>query len=190
MIIISQNAANYNVKFPKDCVFRINLAWCNSLAELEEILKRHKEHEVFVDLPINRVKPPNNSYSLNELFPIIKHNKQIKYFAVSNVETANDLTKFQESIPEWVTIIPKIESPKGIENIQEITESLNYAKKYVMLDHDDLFSAIVKSHESYHIFQNHIKNLVNFCQENNISLLRTVGVIFSDDEKRTTQYVK
>ena len=59
-----------------------------------------------------------------------------------------------------------------------------------MLDHDDLFSAIVKSHESYHVFQNHIKNLVNFCQENNISLLRTVGVIFSDDEKRTTQYVK
>tara|TARA_B100000745_G_scaffold146517_1_gene95868 strand:- start:178 stop:750 length:573 start_codon:yes stop_codon:yes gene_type:complete len=190
LIIISQNAANYNVKFPKDCVFRINLAWCNSLTELKEILKRHEKHEIFVDLPINRIKPPNNSYSLNELFPIIERNKQIKYFAVSNVETADDLTKFQKSIPEWVTIIPKIESPKGIENIQEITKSLNYAKKYVMLDHDDLFSAIIKRRESYHIFQNHIKKLVDFCQENNISLLRTVGVIFSDDEKRTTQYVK
>ena len=190
MIIISQNAANYNVKFPKDCVFRINLAWCNNLAELEEILKRHKEHEIFVDLPINRVKPPNNSYSLNELFPIIKHNKQIKYFAVSNVETANDLTKFQESIPEWVTIIPKIESPNGIENIQEITDSLNYTKKYVMLDHDDLFSAIIRNNQSHDIFQNYVKKLVNFCEENGISLLRTVGVIFSDDEKRTTQYVK
>ena len=108
----------------------------------------------------------------------------------TNVETANDLTKFQKSIPEWITIIPKIESPKGIENIQEITKSLNYAKKYVMLDHDDLFSAIIKRQESYHVFQNHIKKLVDFCQENNISLLRTVGVIFSDDEKRTTQYVK
>ena len=31
------------------------------------------------------------------------------------------------------------------------------------------------------------QNITNY---NNISLLRTVGVIFSDDEKRTTQYVK
>ena len=110
--------------------------------------------------------------------------------AISNIEDESSLDEFLRAIPKRVTIIPKIESPKGIENIEEITESLNYAKKYVMLDHDDLFSAIVKSHESYHVFQNHIKKLVDFCQENNISLLRTVGVIFSDDEKRTTQYVK
>jgi len=32
--------------------------------------------------------------------------------------------------------------------------------------------------------------LIEFCNENNIILLRTVGVIFSDDEKRITQYIK
>ena len=190
MIIISQNASNYDVKLPKDCVFRINLAWCNNLDELEEILKIHEGQEMFIDLPINRIKPPNNRYSLNELIPIIQNNKQIKYFAVSNVETTNDLTKFLESIPKRVTIIPKIESPKGVENIQEITEALNYDKKYVMLDHDDLFSAIIRNNQSHDIFQNYVKKLVNFCEENGISILRTVGVIFSDDEKRTTQYVK
>ena len=30
----------------------------------------------------------------------------------------------------------------------------------------------------------------SFCDEENILLLRTVGVMFSDDEKRTTQYEK
>ena len=50
--------------------------------------------------------------------------------------------------------------------------------------------AAIKNNQSHDIFQNYIKKLVNFCEENNISILRTVGVIFSDDEKRTTQYVK
>jgi len=37
---------------------------------------------------------------------------------------------------------------------------------------------------------NYIKKLIDFCSQNNISLLRTVGVMFSDDEKRVTQYEK
>jgi len=36
----------------------------------------------------------------------------------------------------------------------------------------------------------YIKKLDDYCQENNISLLRTVGVVFSDDERRLTQYEK
>ena len=28
-----------------------------------------------------------------------------------------------------------------------------------------------------------------FCKENNITLLRTIGVIFSDEEKRITEYI-
>jgi len=59
-----------------------------------------------------------------------------------------------------------------------------------MLDHDDLFSSIINNNEDKNSFQEYIKNLVDFCEENNISLLRTVGVMFSDDEKRITQYEK
>ena len=35
MLIISQNLENYDLMLPKEAVFRINLAWCNSLEELE-----------------------------------------------------------------------------------------------------------------------------------------------------------
>ena len=37
MIIASQNLNNYNIPVPKDTVLRINLAWCNSIDELENI---------------------------------------------------------------------------------------------------------------------------------------------------------
>ena len=39
MLIISQNATDYDLDFPKDAILRINLAWCNSIEELESILK-------------------------------------------------------------------------------------------------------------------------------------------------------
>ena len=59
-----------------------------------------------------------------------------------------------------------------------------------MLDHDDLFSSIIRNNENKDNFQNYMKKLIDFCSQNNISLLRTVGVMFSDDEKRVTQYEK
>ena len=74
MLLISQNAENYDIKLPKDVVFRINLAWCNSLSELEEKLSKNRDTEFFIDLPVGRLKPPNNRYSLDEMIPIIESN--------------------------------------------------------------------------------------------------------------------
>ena len=62
-------------------------------------------------------------------------------------------------------------------------------KKILMLDHDDLFSTIIMNKESYDVFQNYIKKLVDFCEENKIILLRTIGVMFSDEEKRISDYI-
>ena len=59
-----------------------------------------------------------------------------------------------------------------------------------MLDHDDLFSSLVRNNEPESKFKEYVRKLIEFCNENNIILLRTVGVIFSDDEKRITQYIK
>lgn len=190
MIIISQNAINYNLEFPDDAVLRINLAWCNSLDELESNLKKHAQQNIFVDLPIGRIKPPNNKYTLKEIIPILKSYNNIKYFAISNVEDASDLDEFLDSIPENITVVPKIESPRGVKNIKNIIARLDYSKRYVMLDHDDLFSSIKKDNEDPSMFQVYIKELIDTCKENNVGLLRTVGVMFSDDEKRETQYVK
>ena len=190
MLVISQNIESYNIKLPENTVFRINMAWCNSLKELENKLSKNKEMKFFIDLPIGRIKPPNNKYTLDEMIPIIKSNSNIQYFAVSNVESRNDLEPFLKKLPDRIIIVPKIESPTAIENIDEICNELKYEKRIIMLDHDDLFSSIIHSNEDEEKFQQYIKKLVDYCENNDISLLRTVGVVFSDDEKRITQYKK
>ena len=84
MLIISQNLLNYDVKLKPSTVFRVNLAW-TTLKELKKILRRHRKKTIFFDLPINRIKPPNNSYSIDELVLILKNHTNIKYLAISNV---------------------------------------------------------------------------------------------------------
>ena len=191
MLLISQNIKNYyNFKLPDDVVLRINLAWCNSLDELEKIISNTKDSKLFLDLPQGRIKPPNNKYSLDEMVPILESNPHIEYFAVSNVEGKKDLDPFLEKIPKNIIIVPKIESPNAVDNIQEIFESLREKKKMIMLDHDDLFSSIIKQNIDKKQFEVYIQRLAEFCDKNNILLLRTVGVMFSDDEKRITQYEK
>ena len=190
MLLVSQNTENYDIVLPKDTVFRINLAWCNTIKELEEKLSNNKESDFFIDLPVGRIKPPNNRYTLDDIIPIIKRNPNVKFFAVSNVESKNDLIEFLEKLPDSVNIVPKIESPNAVQNIDEICNVLKTNKKIVMLDHDDLFSSIMRNKENKNSFQDYIKKLVDYCQENDIELLRTVGVVFSDDEKRVTQYEK
>ena len=105
MLIISQNATDYDLNFPKDAILRINLAWCNSLDELEIILKKNSDYGIFIDLPIGRLKPPNNRYTLEEIIPLFESYQNIKYFAISNVEKDTDLDVFLDSIPKNVTII-------------------------------------------------------------------------------------
>ena len=190
LLVISQNVFSYDLSLPKDAILRINLAWCNSLDYLKSVLDTHKKFVFFIDLPVSRIKPPNNKYSLEDLIPIIESRKQIRYFAVSNVESKNDLQPFLEKLPDYINIVPKIESPKAVLNIKEICDSLKTEKKIVMLDHDDLFSSIIHNNEDKNSFQECIKMLIDFCEENDISLLRTVGVMFSDDERRVTQYEK
>jgi len=73
MFLISQNIDSYNLKLPENSVFRINLAWCNNLDELKSKLEKNKEMKFFIDLPIGRLKPPNNRYSLEEIVPIAKN---------------------------------------------------------------------------------------------------------------------
>ena len=137
MLIVSQNLTNYDLPVPKEAIFRINLAWVNSLEELKNLIKKNQNHEIFLDLPRGRIKPPNNKYTINEVLPIIESHDNIKYLAISNVDSADDISNLAKIIPKHVTIIPKIESRPGIKNIAEIVDVLG-KKKIVMLDHDDL----------------------------------------------------
>ncbi len=190
MIIISQNASNYGIPFPDETTYRINLAWVNSITELENLLQKHQGQKIFIDLPKGRVKPPNNKYSLDDLLTILNTNKNIKYFAVSNVNSSEDLNTYINVIPKEIIIVPKIESPEAVLNIENIVNAIPTSKKIIMLDHDDLYSALIKNNEPSTKFPDYISKLKEYCEKNNVTLLRTVGVIFSDEEKRTTQYIK
>jgi len=188
MLIISQNLTNYEVDIPQDAIFRINLAWINNLKELKAILEKHRTRKIFLDLPANRTKPPNNKYSIDELAPIIKSNQNIKYFAVSNINSTDDLEMYFNIIPKNVILVPKIESVEGISNIKEITDALGI-NKIIMLDHDDLHSSIIKSKQPISKFLEYFNTLVEYCKNNNVVLLRTVGVVFSDEEKKVSDYI-
>ena len=189
MLIISQNLSNYDFPISKGAVYRINLAWINTLDDFIKLLSVHSDHKIFIDLPIGRTKPPHNSYTFEELIPILENNTNVKYLAISNVNSSDDLKIFSDLIPKHIELVPKIESPEGVTNIENIVNSMNYSEKVIMLDHDDLFSALIKKGESPLKFKEYINSLQNFCFENNITLLRTIGVIFSDDEKRVSNYI-
>ena len=188
--IISQNITNYGIEVPDNTILRINLAWCSSVKQLRNILEEHKNNSIFIDLPIKRIKPPNNKYTLNDLISVISSYDQIKYFAISNVESASDLEDYIQNIPPNIILVPKIESPIAIQNISEIVNAIPTDKKVLMLDHDDLFSRITKNNESIDNFQSYIQKLSDYCSSNKITLLRTIGVIFSDEEKRISEYIK
>ena len=187
--IISQNIINYGIEVPDNTILRINLAWCSSVKQLRNILEGHKNNSIFIDLPIKRIKPPNNKYTLDDLVPIISSYNQIKYFAISNVESPDDLEDYIEKIPANIVLVPKIESPAAILNISEIVNIIPTEKKILMLDHDDLFAKILKNGEPVDNFKVYIQKLVDYCNSNKIILLRTIGVMFSDEEKRVSDYV-
>ncbi len=189
MLIVSQNMTNYDVNLPKDTILRINLAWIDNLEILKNILETKSKEKIFIDLPKNRTKPPNNRYSMDEIKPILESYSNIKYFALSNVDSAEYLNEYLGYIPKNIVIVPKIESPLGIKNIKEISELLG-DEKIVMLDHDDLYSSMLKKNDEPDNFQVYIKQLIDFCEKNNVTLLRTVGVMFADTEKRVSEYVK
>ena len=190
MRIISQNVTNFGIEVSKDTIFRINLAWCNSIDELKTILQKHRDNKIFLDLPVRRIKTPNNRYVLDDLISIISSHQQIKYFAVSNVETPDDLAEYIKKIPKKIVIVPKIESPIAIQNVSEIVNAIPTDEKILMLDHDDLFSKIIKNNGVVDDFKKYIQKLVDYCNLNKIILLRTIGVIFSDEEKRISEYIK
>ena len=190
MRIISQNVTNYGIEVPKDTIFRINLAWCSSVDELKAMLQKHRDNKIFLDLPIKRIKTPNNRYTLDDLIPIILSHQQIKYFAISNVESSDDLKDFIKKLPPNITLVPKIESPTAIKNISDIVNALPTKERILMLDHDDLFSEILKNNEPIDVFKKYMQQLVDYCNSNKITLLRTIGVMFSDEEKRISEYIK
>ena len=180
MLLISQNLLNYDMEFPKNTVLRINLAWVGSLDELTKLLDQFT-HDVFLDLPTGRTKPPNYRYTMSDLSSIIQSYPSIKYFAISNVESISQIEDAYSFLPKSVTLVPKIESILGVKSIDKIAGVLREKQKMVMLDHDDLFSNIISENQTVDYYIQLIDSLVDYCESAGVGLLRTRGVIFSED---------
>jgi len=179
MFLVSQNLLNYDMDFPEDTVLRVNLAWVDSIEKLEETLSISKS-DFFIDLPSGRIKPPNNKYEIEDLLPVFRRYNNVKFLAISNVETASVVNDYRQLVNDQLIIVPKIETIKGIKNIEVIGSSLS-EKKYIMLDHDDLFTNVVKNGEGPNYFIELVDDLVDFCKKSDICLLRARGIIFSNE---------
>lgn len=185
MILVSRHLTDY-IDLPDYFVIRINLAWEHNLEELlNHISLLH--NPIFLDIPIGRKKPPNNNWQTDDILKACIEEPLIQYLAISNVESSLHYKEIQEKLIEndiaaRVCIVPKIESIKATENIEEIVNALwTIPQRTIMIDHDDLFSDMVKNGvDSSLLYSQYILPLVRKCKKYDVRVLRTAGVVFCD----------
>ena len=74
-------------------------------------------------------------------------------------------------------------------SIEDLIEHLSKYKLRSKVEIKDFSSEYVIGILSPEKFKDYVLNLSEFCLKNNVTMLRTIGVVFSDDEKRITQYM-
>lgn len=181
IIVVSQNLLKYNIDVPLDAVLRVNLAWHENLGSVRELLEEYEAYNIFLDVPIGRKKPPNFKHGFKEVTKLIDEFSNVEYVAISNVENCDDVRHFQRDIFKRVKIVPKIETFDGVYNCDEIIGALNYFPVVLMLDHQDLYSDLVKLGREKDYLST-VRMLTAICRKMDAQLLRTIGVIFSTEE--------
>lgn len=176
--IASQNLVKSGIKLPKHAILRVNLAWHKDLCSLERMLTEHSERDIFLDIPIGRKKPPNHSHALDEIAKIANLFRNVKYVAISNVESVRDIHFSSKRF--GCKIVPKIETYKGALNLLDIIDSLDYKPAVIMLDHEDLFSNLVHLKKEK-LYLNIVDKIIEVCRRKHAVLLRVKGVIFAND---------
>jgi hypothetical protein len=176
LLLISQNLVHSRLVFPRNAVLRINLAWHKNLTSLSKMLDEHKGHDIFLDIPVGRKKPPNHKHDLCDVAEFAANFSCVKYIAISNVETPESILEYQNIFK--CKIVPKIETYKGVVDCEKIIDALNYTPQILMLDHEDLFSNLVFLGKEKHYLEV-MDILVNKCRVKNACLLRAQGIIFS-----------
>jgi len=174
MLLISNNLQKY-MKLPKKSVIRINMAWVKNIEELEKIIIFNKNKEIFLDYPQGRSKPPKPTLSIENAFTVLKKYKNIKYFAVSNIEKVKDVKDVMNNVPKNVEFIPKIETLHGVKNLKTI---INECKiKILQLDAEDLYTDVRKDNI---MFFECIEAVRSICKSLKVTLLELEGVVFSE----------
>jgi len=170
MIVISDNVNKINSSDNfQDAVLRINLAWYSNLEEAEKIILE-SDRDIMLDFPKGRKKYPVTNHKISDVLKLAEH-KNVKFLAVSNIESPEDLKHFIVS-NSTLEIIPKIETIKGINNFNKINCQI------AMLDHDDLWRDCLKNNKTTDQYLSLIKKLESLCKTRKAILLKTVGVVF------------
>ena len=174
MIIVSNYLfSTTNLIFPDDIVVRLNLAWMKDKAEAQSTLKSIK-HDVYLDYPQGRSKPPKPILSLAEAIAIAKKFKNVKYFAVSNVEDPKEVQKIRKLLPSHIEFVPKIETKRGVKNIAAIMSAGK--SKHAMLDKEDLYLDVQKDSDIFEILCGAARSRA---KEHGFKLLELHGVVFA-----------
>jgi len=179
MVVIVSNhlLTKTQIEFPQnDVVIRINVAWIRSKKKLTELL-RSISHDVFLDYPLGRTKPPRPTIALNHVISLIPQFETIKYFAVSNVEDPKAVAAIKSKLPIGIQLVPKIETRKGVTSLPKIIDSIN--AKYIMLDKEDLY---VNVHHNQSLFDTLVKQARAACKKKGVKVLELQGVVFTPHE--------
>lgn len=175
MIIISNHLlVKTDLEFPPHVVMRVNVAWLKTTNELASLLEK-LTHTIYLDYPKGRTKPPKPTIPLSDVIDLahdFKH--KVKYFAVSNVENHLDIHKIKIQLPKTTMLIPKIETARGIENLERIVRKIK--TKYIMLDKEDLYVDIDRNHE---LFERLVEETRKKCRKLGITNLELQGVVFA-----------
>jgi len=160
------------VRFPKDTIIRINIAWVKDTEELRRFLAI--DYDIMVDFPEGRTKPPKPNITYFQTLDIVNTFENVKYFAVSNIESGNTAGLYRKSMGR-ISFVPKIETVKGADNITDIIEQSR--PEYVMIDTEDLFLDVKGNVTEYQLKYNYIISQCNFKK---VKVLKIQGVIFGE----------
>ena len=171
MIIVSNNLQG-KMNLSVNAIIRINMAWIKTRKELEGIIKNTKK-SVYLDFPKGRSKPPKPILTLEDAVYVMKKYNNIKYFAISNAESAKALSKLRKIVPTNIKIVPKIESKVGIKNVISVARAAQ--TDTIMFDKEDLYTDVNKNNK---VFEQLIEKLRKTAKKGKINVLELQGVVF------------
>ena len=174
MLVISNHVKKIGLPIPRGAVVRINIAWLESVGGLAQLIWENSTHDVWVDYPTGRKKPPVPKIPWFDCIHILKKYKNVKYFAFSNAEEPDTCRHIRKEIPAKIKLVPKIETVEGVRNLVAIAEASK--TDMIMFDKEDLYSDLGNDPKLFEIFVDYVNKV---CKEHKIQCLSLQGVIFA-----------
>ena len=173
MILISNHLLQINqFKKLKNVVVRINMAHVKDKMELEKFV--NVPYDIFLDYPKGRSKPPKPTLHIPDALEMMHTYKNIKYFAVSNIQTNSETEMLISTLPPTVSFVPKIETLRGVIKLDKILK--NNPIDYIMLDGEDLYTDVQNDIKLYLQLKDRAGKT---CKDNDVTMLELYGVIFN-----------